>query len=55
MWDIIRAVVIIVGIIVFILLVVFLYLLIAGADESRRKEKYKDKIEKNNGSQSFDD
>ena len=39
---------IVIGVIVLILLVIFLYLLIAGADESRRKDRYKDRQDKEN-------
>ena len=37
---------IVIGVIVHILLVIFLYLLIDGADESRRKDRYKDRQDK---------
>lgn len=35
-----KTLLIIVGIVLFIAIVIFLYLLIAGADESRRKDTY---------------
>lgn len=37
---------IIVGVVLLIAMIVFLYLLIAGADESRRKDRYKDRQDK---------
>ena len=37
---------IIVGVVLLIAMIVFLYLLIAGVDESRRKDRYKDRQDK---------
>ena len=39
MWETIRTPLIIVGVVVFIAILVFLYLFIAGADESRRRDR----------------
>ena len=39
MWEHIKTPIIIIGIILFIVIVIFLYLLIAGADESRRRDR----------------